>query len=55
MQKNPPSVLPDGGMRNKHVSNTNISQFTGIARKNRQNFCPGDFCVWSFLCILICP
>jgi hypothetical protein len=33
----------------------NISQFTEIARKNRQNYFPGDSCVSFFDCTLICP
>ncbi len=53
--KKPPPMFQDGGEKNKPMSNYNISQFTGIAKKNRQNYFPGDSCVSFFDCTLICP
>ena len=54
-KKIPPSVAANGGWVRQLRDTVNISRFTRIARKNRQNFYPGDFYVWLCDCTLICP
>jgi len=53
-KKIPPSVAANGGWV-ENFDTVNIPYSTRIARKNRQNFYPGDFYVWLCDCTLICP